>query len=130
MFKYQRSMLRALVMLALPVTFLVRPAEALSSMAEYPSVTVRYHDLNLDNPQGVVSLYGRIHAAAAAVCTLSEDSQPGNRGFWGERQVCINHAVALAVRTVHHEKLSAYHWSQIRGRKHFSDEALLVGELQ
>jgi UrcA family protein len=130
MFKSPRSMVRAFITLALPVVFFVRPAEAITTKAGYPIVTVRYHDLNLDNSEGVAALYRRIHTAAAAVCTLAGDGAPGNRAFRDERQVCINHAVASAVRSVHNERLSAYHWSQIRGRKHWSDEALLAGTIR
>ena len=130
MFKSHRSVVRAFAMLTLPMIFLIRPAQAITTTAEYPSVTVRYHDLNLANQEGVVSLYSRIHTAAATVCTLPDDTQSGNRAFWGERQVCINHAVALAVRSVHNDNLSAYHWTQIRGWKHWSDETILAKRLQ
>ena len=42
-------------------------AAAVNDDAEL-SVTVRYHDLNLNSPEGVASLYGRIRRAADQVC--------------------------------------------------------------
>jgi UrcA family protein len=41
---------------------------AVARADEAPSVTVRYHDLNLNNPEGIANLYERIHAAAVVVC--------------------------------------------------------------
>ncbi len=117
-----RSLARAFAVLALPVMFFTGPAEADSSAADSPSVTVRYHDLNLDSSRDVVSLYARIHVAAAAVCTLSENDQPGKLAFITERDKCINHAVAKAVRSVGNDNLSTYHWQQIRGWNHWSGD--------
>jgi len=80
-----------------------------------PSVTVRYHDLNLNSPQGVASLYGRIRGAAEQVCRSMESRDLTRKAEW---QQCFNHAVADAVRTVNNAPLSAYHWQRIRGWKH------------
>ena len=121
-----RSLVRAFAVLALPVMFLTGPAEADSAAADSPSVTVRYHDLNLDSSRDVVSLYSRIHAAAVAVCTLSEDDQPAKLAFITERDKCINHAVARAVRSVRNDNLSTYHWQQIRGWNHWSGDIRLA----
>jgi UrcA family protein len=84
---------------------------------EEPSVTVRFHDLNLKSLEGVASLYERIHAAAVDVCHAAEVSQPVNRALAIESDTCISHAVANAVHTVHNEKLSAYHWERINSWK-------------
>jgi UrcA family protein len=121
-----RSTGRALIMLALPVLFLARPAEAIVSTAASRSVTVNYHDLNLNAAADVDALYARIRAAAATVCALPEDWQPGNLAQLAqlaERGKCIDHAVARAVRTVRNDKLSAYHWRQINAWKHRFGEA-------
>lgn len=41
-----------------------------SALAEQPrSETVKFQDLDLNTPEGVRQLYGRIHAAASRVCT-------------------------------------------------------------
>jgi UrcA family protein len=106
--------------------FLGQAAEANSSAVDAPQVTVRYYDLNLTRSTDVVSLYARIHVAAAAVCTLSEDDQPSKLAFLAQRDKCINHAVAKAVRSVRNDNLSAYHWQQIRGWNHWSGDIRLA----
>lgn len=110
-----RSLVRAFVTLVLPVMLLTGPAEADSSAADLPSVTVSYRDLNLYHPEAAAILYAPIHAAAAAVCTLSEYEQLSKLAFMVERNKYMNHAVAKAVQTVRNDKLSAYHWQQSRG---------------
>jgi UrcA family protein len=79
------------------------------------SVTVRYHDLNLNSPEGIASLYGRIQRAADQVCQSLKSRELERESFWND---CVNHAVAKAVRTVNNAPLSAYHWQRIRGPKH------------
>ncbi len=123
MFNSHPSTVRALIALALPFMFLARPAEALISPSDSRSMTVNYHDLNLDAATDVNTLYARIQAAAVTVCTLPDDGQPGDRAFLAERDQCVNHAVARAVRSVRNSKLSAYHWLQINVWKHWTSEA-------
>ena len=84
------------------------------------SVTVRYHDLNLNSPEGVASLYGRIRRAADEVCHTLKTRELERESFWND---CVNHAVADAVKAVHNAPLSAYHWQRIRGWKHRDIEA-------
>jgi UrcA family protein len=79
------------------------------------SVTVRYHDLNLNSPEGVASLYGRIRVAAEQVCRTLESRDLMRKAQW---QDCFSHAVANAVKAVNNAPLSAYHWQRIRGWKH------------
>ena len=122
-----RSIGRALIMLALPVMFLARPATAIISTSASRSVTVNYHDLDLNAAAGVDALYARIRAAAAAVCALPEDWQPGNEALLAERGKCIDHAVARAVRAVRNDNLSAYHWRRINTWKHRFGEAPTAG---
>jgi len=86
---------------------------AVPRVDEAPSVTVRYYDLNLNSPEDVASLYGRIRAAAIDVCKQSEGSLRINRVYWE----CVAHAIANAVKDVHNEKLSAYHGERIRDWK-------------
>jgi UrcA family protein len=103
--------------LAIPVLLFAEPGMAVTRVDEAPSVTVRYYDLNLNSPEGVASLYGRIHAAALDVCKQAEGAQLVNRVFWSEWNECVAHAVSNAVKDVHNEKLSTYYWERIRGWK-------------
>jgi len=114
MLPLQTFNLRMIALLVTPL-LVAQPATAAARIQEIPSITVRYHDLNLDSPQGIASLYERIHAAAVDVCSSAEAPQPLNRTYLTEWDVCTNHAVAHAVRAVHNEKLSAYYWERIRG---------------
>ncbi len=79
-----------------------------------PYVTVRYHDLNLNSPAGIASLYGRIRGAAGEVCRALESRELERKSYWDE---CYNHAIADAVKRVHNRTLSAYHWQRVRGWK-------------
>jgi UrcA family protein len=106
---------RMIALLVIPL--LIAESAIAAASVEMPSITVRYHDLDLNGPAGVASLYERIHAAAVEVCKPAEGPQPVNRAFPTDWDTCVNHAVALAVRAVHNEKLSAYHWERIRGWK-------------
>jgi UrcA family protein len=104
-------------LLVIPSLLIAESGMAVARGDEAPSVTVRYHDLNLDSQKGVADLYERIRAAAVVVCKSTEGPQLVNRVFWSEWNACINHAVANAVHTVHNEKLTAYHWERSRGWK-------------
>jgi len=104
---------RVVAPLAILALLFAESAVAVPGVDEAPSVIVRYYDLNLNSPEDVASLYGRIHAAAIDVCKQSEGSQLLNRGY----RNCVAHATANAVKDVHNEKLSAYHWERIRGWK-------------
>jgi UrcA family protein len=108
---------RVIALLVIPTLLVAASDMAVARVDEAPSVTVRYHDLNLNTPEGIANLYERIHAAAVVVCKSVEGPQLVNRVFWSEWNACINHAVANAVHTVHNEKLSAYHWERCRGWK-------------
>jgi UrcA family protein len=99
---------------------LARYSEGAASDEAAPSVTVRYHDLNLNSPEGVAALYGRISSAAREVCGSLESRDPMRKQLWND---CFYHAVANAVNTVHNGSLSAYHWQRIRGWKHHEIEA-------
>ncbi len=122
MSKSHRVIVRMTALLGLPALFSMQPAFAAAVEAP-PSVTVRYHDLNLSSSEGVATLYKRIHNAAVEVCKPEEGPQVVNRIFWDTWNQCFNHAVANAVKAVHNEKLSAYHWERIRGWKHPQDDA-------
>jgi UrcA family protein len=114
---FHKINLRMIALLVMPTLLVAESGMAAARVDEAPSVTVRYHDLNLDSQDGVATLYGRIHAAAEVVCRPVEGSRLVTRVFWTEWHACINHAVAEAVRAVRNENLSAYHWERIRGWK-------------
>jgi len=109
--------LRVLALLVMPALLIAQSSLAVARVDEARSVTVRYHDLNLNSLEGVTNLYERIYAAAVVVCKSTEGPRLVNRVFWSEWNACINHAVANAVDTVHNEKLSSYHWQRSRGWK-------------
>ena len=119
MFNQKRFML-GLAVLALPSVLWAADAAAAVSTQDSLSVTVRYYDLKLNSSQGVTDLYQRIRGAASEVCRAFEGREPLERQV--ARNDCFAHAVANAVRAVHSDALSAYHWQQIRQhRTHESD---------
>ena len=107
--------LRVLALLVIPTLLSAGSGVAVARVDEAPSVTVRYHDLNLNSTEGIADLYERIHAAAVIVCKSAEGSQFVNRVFWSEWNACVNRAVANAVHTVHNDNLSAYHRERTHG---------------
>jgi UrcA family protein len=117
MVPFHKVNLRVIALLVIPTLLITASDMAVARDDEAPSVAVRYHDLNLNSREGIASLYGRIRAAAVNVCESVEGPQLVNRVFWREWNACINHAVANAVRDVHNENLSAYHFERIRGWK-------------
>ena len=124
MFSPNRFML-GLGVLALPSALWAPDAAAAVSAQNPPSVTVRYYDLKLNSSQGVTDLYQRIRGAASEVCRSFEGREPLERQV--TRNDCFTHAVANAVRAVHSDALSAYHWQQIRQhRTHESDTPVSV----
>jgi len=117
MFAFQRINLSAAALLLMPALFAQSAMAATRVEEALPSETVRYHDLNLNSPDGVAGLYRRIQGAAADVCQSVEGSHFVNRLFWTAWNDCVSHAVANAVKGVHNDNLSAYHWERIRGLK-------------
>jgi len=110
---FHRINLRFVAPLAILALLFAESSMAVPRTDEAPSVAVRYYDLNLNTPEDVASLYGRIRAAAIDVCKQSEGPQLINRVY----RECVAHAIAQAVKDVHNEKLSAYHWERVRGWK-------------
>ena len=109
-FAFPKINLTLVAPLAILALLFAESGMAVPRVDEAPSVTVRYYDLNLDTPEDVASLYGRIRTAAIDVCKQSEGSQLVNRVYWS----CVAHAIANAVKDVHNERLSAYRWERIR----------------
>ena len=78
------------------------------------STVVKFGDLNLDSPQGVASLYRRIHNAAEQVCGISTE----DRVFLEVRvqeQKCVVETEARAIDGIHSVALEAF-YSKKMGR--------------
>jgi UrcA family protein len=71
-----------------------------------PSVIVEYGDLNLSNSQGAATLYGRIAAAANAVCRPF-DIDSRDLAARAERTACVHKAITDAVTKVGQPELFA-----------------------
>jgi UrcA family protein len=67
------------------------------------SERVKFQDLNVDTPQGVQALYGRIHLAAKRVCS---DSDPIMREA---SAACAKKAEAKAIEKLSLPQLTAYY---------------------
>jgi UrcA family protein len=118
MFAFHKINLRRVPLLVIPALLFAESGMAVTRVGEAPSETVRYHDLNLNGPEGIASLYGRIHTAALDVCKPAEGPQVVNRALWRGWHECVADAVANAVKAVNNEKLSAYYWERTRGWNH------------
>jgi UrcA family protein len=70
---------------------------------EARSMTVKYGDLNLSDPQGAATLYRRISWAAREVCSSPDDTLSTHLYF----QACVDKAIADAVTQVGHPQLIA-----------------------
>ena len=81
-----------------------------SSMAADSDVVrqavVRFGDLNLSNPHGAATLYGRISAAARDVCDAS-DFQSRDLGTRSAVDACVQKAISDAVTRVGRSELFA-----------------------
>lgn len=74
--------------------------------------TVKFQDLNVDTPQGVQALYGRIHAAAKRVCS---ESDPVMRQA---ASACGWKAESNAVQKLNMPQLTAYYKSKTKTGDH------------
>ena len=113
----RKSRIRLIAMFLTPMLLAGESAIAVSRSDEAPSVTVQYHDLNLNDSEDIARLYERIHLAALDVCKSAQG--PGHQDVesWIEWDRCVRNAMAKAVKAVHNEKLSAYRWERIYSRK-------------
>ena len=118
MYQSNSLIVRMFALLVLPALFMAEPAFA-APAAEAPlSATVRYGDLDLKTPEGVTGLYKRIENAATEVCRPAQGPESVSRLLWTAWDECFYHSIASAVKAVHNDKLSAYHWQRIGGWKY------------
>jgi UrcA family protein len=76
------------------------------STATRRTETVRYADLDLNNHEGAVTLFRRLHNAAADVCTSPADDT--GHAAVPLYQRCVDHALGDAVSAVDQPALTAY----------------------
>lgn len=74
--------------------------------AAAPSVVVRYGDLNLNTPAGVLKLHARLRGAAQAVCSPLDSRV---LGLLEQYESCVADAIAKSVASVGNDSLSKYH---------------------
>jgi UrcA family protein len=67
------------------------------------SERVKFADLNIETPEGVQALYGRIHAAAKRVCSESDPV------LKAAENVCISNADSNAIAKLNLPQLTAYY---------------------
>jgi UrcA family protein len=82
-------------------------APAAPSTQDVEQITVRFGDLNIDQPAGAAVLYRRIRHAAERVC--GEPRLPGERAVSLDWRRCVAKAVDGAVVAVDRPALTAYH---------------------
>jgi UrcA family protein len=70
---------------------------------EVRSERVKFQDLNVDTPEGVQALYGRIHAAAKRVCSQSDPV------LWPAESACARKAEGNAIEKLSLPQLTAYY---------------------
>jgi UrcA family protein len=100
--------LRNKVMAAMCLGYGMAGISAMAGAAEQapPSEVVRYSDLNISNPDGALTLYHRIQAAAHRVCRVDMAWEIPSSG---REQTCYRHAVDQAVKGVNSAALSQIH---------------------
>jgi len=85
------------------------PAAASPSQSggEVEQITVRFHDLNLEQPAGVAALYWRIKFAARQVC--GDPKPPGSWVISSRWRDCVAQSVDRAVVAVDRPSVTAYY---------------------
>jgi UrcA family protein len=71
------------------------------------SVTVKYGDLNLNNAEGLKTLYARLARAARRVCSAPSGHLLSDVSYGVSD--CRRNAIAAAVASVNNERLAALH---------------------
>ena len=76
------------------------------------SERVKFSDLNVDTPEGVQALYGRIHAAAKRVCSESDPV------LKAAESACISKADGDAIAKLNLPQLTAYYKIKTKASDH------------
>lgn len=83
-----------------------------AAMADEPvrAETVRFSDLNVETPEGIKALYGRIHQAAKKVCD-EHDTDPFRGAI---EQACFQKSEQAAVKRLNVPKLTAFYNDRVQ----------------
>ena len=77
-----------------------------STVREFPSVVVKYGDLNLNTVTGVATLHTRLSKAAREVCSQLDSRVLGLRDQY---ELCVSEAVTQGVAKVGNPSLTSFH---------------------
>jgi UrcA family protein len=77
-----------------------------STVREFPSVVVKYGDLNLDRVDDVATLHARLRKAALQVCAQLDSRVLGLREQY---ETCVSGAVTQSVAKVDNPRLTSFH---------------------
>jgi len=88
------------------LAFTCGAASIAADTSDVPQALVKFGDLNLSNPQGAITLYSRIAAAANTVCKPF-DIDSRDLGSRARLDACVHKAIANAVTKVDHPGLFA-----------------------
>ena len=83
----------------------------LVAIAFIPKETVKFQDLNINDPAGAAALYQRLHAAAQHVCFTEWDKNPIKVQ---RAEACANLAESRAVSQLDVAELTAYYQTKSR----------------
>ena len=72
------------------------------------SITVKFADLNLQNPQGIAALYSRIHIAAKNVCGVPSGDEMFLAVVTAEER-CVRESETRAIEATHVPALAAFY---------------------
>jgi UrcA family protein len=86
------------------VPAIAAPAQAPGDVAQ---ITIRFDDLNLEQPAGVAALYWRIKFAARQVC--GDPKPPGTVVISYRWRECVAQSVDRAVAALDRASVTAYH---------------------
>jgi UrcA family protein len=89
-------------------SMLVDAAQAGDAFGTTPHKVVRFKDLNLNSPEGVAVLYGRIKSAAYDVCASPDRYDLSQFKL----QICVKDAVSRAIVQVDNPLLTSLHESK------------------
>jgi UrcA family protein len=99
----------AMLASAWPLAALADPAEGRDSVVQ--AIRVPYGDLDLNTPQGIATLYVRIHKAASELCDARRPAI-GTRLISTVAKSCVRSSVAATVKQLRVPGLATLHAEQ------------------